>query len=82
MADGEAYDLAATPRTNLGKATDLLGQVFANASASEQGTLTVWFANGWQLRVPAHGEQLAWVLALLGHGRLAAKSGGGLSVTG
>ena len=82
LAVGETFDLAVTPRTNLGKVTDLLGQVFADVSAFEPGILQIHFANGWRLRVPADAERPGWVVVVRGEGILAAKSGGGISATG
>ncbi len=80
VADERAYWVAAWPQTNLGKATELLRQVVAEVSASDQGVLRVLFAGGWRLIVPANDERSAWTVTVRGRGYLAAKPGGGVTV--
>jgi len=81
VADERGYWVAAWPQTNLGKATELLRQVVAEVSASDQGVLRVLSAGGWRLIVPANDERSAWTVTVRGRGCLTA-TGGGATVAG
>jgi hypothetical protein len=81
-ADGQTYRLAAWPQTNLGKAAELLGQVVAEFSASDQGVLRIMFGSGWCLTVPPDAERSAWGVSVRFHEFLHVRPGGEVRVSG
>jgi hypothetical protein len=82
LADEQTYRLAAWPQTNLGKATELLGQVVSEFSASDRGVLRILFAGGWCLTVPPDDERSAWNVSVRFREFLHVRPGGEVRVSG